>query len=599
MVRFTTGVAVSCVALPLVFLATSAAAASKPQPITGKLSRPGYTVVALAPSGNATAVRARRGRFRVRPLSDTVTLELRAPDGKYVGPVVAGRKGSYAILGVRAGARLGKVRVRARKGFARVARRLPRRRRDASRLARTRHGVPLGAGNYGFVRSRPIRAAAAAGTGLPGGDRDADGVPNALDIAAHGDLRLNVLRRPRRARSAQVEDCATYDCTAGFEVGTHLMLPLEETVNVNALPGLADDALTALMDETLKRHLFLDLSVGSPGIHAELNCGAPQQRTNPALGGLSYCTRGGTGRIIDFNNAREAPFPECCDPDSNGFGALDSAPGNFNHSTSLRPGATAAEIGSGDQLIAHVTKGVPGNTGPGDHATTLQFVFATTPALVSYSDTAGNCAKVAGTPGSCATEFSYPVPPPGSDCSRPGCPGGLGTGGNGFPVAPGPNNKIKVTLTFWRPQRAPIPSGGTGGGDPCLPGCEWVDIGNLDYTTAFDGEGGPACPRGAYSNSDLSVGSAGRFPPPHDPGILSDTVGTKAASPANTFTYTVDLSECLADPQGGGGPGEGPAPKPLRWDSGEDRAVALTGTVPDATLNVEFATTTVLYFRLR
>ena len=54
---------------------------AKPKPITGKLSRPGYTVLALAANGKATSVVATHGKFHLKPPAKVVTLQLRAADG--------------------------------------------------------------------------------------------------------------------------------------------------------------------------------------------------------------------------------------------------------------------------------------------------------------------------------------------------------------------------------------------------------------------------------------------------------------------------------------------------------------------------------------
>src|SRR2546422_8479770 len=103
-------IALSLVGASIPLFATGAPAAARLRAISGKLSRPGYTVMALAANGRATSVRAPRGAFRLQPPGGTVTLELRAPNGTYAGPVVTGRQGQYAFVGVRAGARLGLVR---------------------------------------------------------------------------------------------------------------------------------------------------------------------------------------------------------------------------------------------------------------------------------------------------------------------------------------------------------------------------------------------------------------------------------------------------------------------------------------------------------
>jgi len=96
--------------------------------ITGKLDKDGYTVIAVAANGTATTAYAKRGRFTLRPPAKRVTLHLRAPDGRYAGPVVlrAAKPGKRVIVGVRQGASLGRITVRSKLGYARVVSR-PRR----------------------------------------------------------------------------------------------------------------------------------------------------------------------------------------------------------------------------------------------------------------------------------------------------------------------------------------------------------------------------------------------------------------------------------------------------------------------------------------
>jgi hypothetical protein len=216
----------------LALLAASGPAAAAPKPITGKLSKPGYTVIALAASGKARAVRAGRGKFRLVPPSKRVTLHLRARNGVYAGPIVVGseKKGRRAIVGVKAGARLG--RVKARKGYAKVTRRLPKRSLDSGRQARATKGVPIGARKFGRVRSRRARG--------PDADRDLDGIPSPLDIDDDGDLILDNLDRSSGPRASVF---ATI-----FNPFSQLTLYLDTTVNANASAVTTDQ-----IDLTLSR----------------------------------------------------------------------------------------------------------------------------------------------------------------------------------------------------------------------------------------------------------------------------------------------------------------------------------------------------------
>ena len=168
-------------------LAAAAAAAPVQQPpISGTLNVRGYSVIALAADGHATVAAAPAGRFRLRPPAARVTLQLRAPDGSYAGPVVVGHGGGHVLLGVRAGATLGAIAFSPSLGYA-TAERVAPRWIDRARWGRARGGVePFGARSLGRELSPPPRRP-------PPGDRDADGVPDVLDVDDDGDLVLDVV----------------------------------------------------------------------------------------------------------------------------------------------------------------------------------------------------------------------------------------------------------------------------------------------------------------------------------------------------------------------------------------------------------------------
>jgi hypothetical protein len=481
-------IGVSSLAVSVALLLVSAPAGAA-QRITGKLSEPGYTVIALAANGKATSVVAKHRKFSLRPAAKRVTLHLRAKDGAYAGPIVVDRamKGKRATLGVKAGAKLGKVVVKARKGYAKVKGKLPEKWVDPKRWARASDGVPIGAGNFGRVRSRHANG------GVPG-DRDLDGVPDALDIDDDGDLVLDNLDRSPAgdaARAAQVGD--------EFGIHSDLGLPIYDTANANA-PGSTDQQIEA----TLPRLGVLYLGI-LPGDSAELDCT-----------GLVYCSAGGTGRIPEnFNPPSGPPFPECCDPDGDGFGTLGPAPnqGPGTQSMALLHGATTAQIGTGDVLIERVTTDGVESQFPAS----VQFVFVTGLALVSYADTAGNSATV-----------PYPVAG-----YQPGPPG-PGTNDNPFPVAAGADGNVVLTLNFWRAQRRPIPPE-TGA---------WTDIGGLTYATRLSGVG-LVCPQSTLSATDPNL-TPSSLPVFGTGGGFTDLAPDQPASPANTFAYTVNVTQCLA-----------------------------------------------------
>jgi hypothetical protein len=544
MAKRTTPVALVVVLLLLAGLALPAAAPAKFKAITGKLSKSGYTLIALADSGKAKSVRVKHATFLLRPPAKLVTLQLRSKDGLYAGPVVVGqaKKGKRGIVGVKAGAKLGKVVVKPGKGYAKLKKKLAKKWLAPGRWARAKKGVPIGAGNFGHVRSLNANG--------PASDPDRDGVPNALDVDDDGDLVLDDLDR------SSATTARTSQATPGFQFHSTLPLPPQAVVNANAATLTTED-----VDVALSSSGYLTIGV-LPGESAELDCGGQPDPNNPNgwLGGLSYCTRGGTGRALKGDGLCCSPqsawprFPDDFDPDHNGYGTLPqipitppgiTMPGFFI----LSHGATTAQIGTGDVVIQRVTTGGVETQFPA----TLQYVFATTPALASYSDTAGDSRTV-----------SYPI-----------SPGGPGTPGNGFPLSAPPGEDVVLTLTSWRPQRQRL------SGDP-LPGAgesdTWTDIGGLNYTVKVQHLGMPGtgqevakeCPQSTLFTTDpnLSALTPQDVLPNNYPGF-KDSAPDRPASPANTFTYALNLTQCLSL-------------LGVAWEPGEDIHLTFMAISPNA-----------------
>jgi len=504
--------AVTSVACVMVLGASAPGVGAAQKRITGKLSERGYDLIGLAGNGNARSVRVKRGRFRLRAPAATVTLHLRRPDGRYGGPIVLRRekRGRRAIVGVKVGARLGRITIR--RNHAKVSRRPRKKWVDSRWKARARRGAPIGNGrNFGRVRS-PGR-----GSRRPGRDRDLDGVPNVLDIDDDGDLVLDHLERGRtfEPRASQVAGDPNE-----FEVGTGLTLELHETVHANprnpdGTPVFSDAAI----DTALPSLGTIGFEV-IPGDSAELDCGQPQSRSDPTLGGLVYCSRGGTGRLLDPNATDESAFPrfpECCDSDGDGMGTL-TATGTSPEGKGfmdLRHGATTTQIGSGDLVIARVVR----NGAEIHFPATLQYVFATVPTLASFDDGVNG-----------PMQISYPVAG-----FQPGPPG-PGTRGNRYVVDARAGGDVVLTMTYWRPERRSIPpEAGT-----------WTDMGGLNYAVGI-ADNPLDCPTRTLSTSDpnLVVGTytnAGGATHP----VLADRASDRPADPANTFTFTVNATDCFA-----------------------------------------------------
>jgi hypothetical protein len=513
----------------LASLALPASAPAKSS-ISGRLSKPGYTVIALESNGKANSVRAGRGAFKLRLPGRHVrlaTLELRAPDGVYAGPVVIGSEqhGRRAILGVRPGAKLGKIKINVAKGYAKVKGRPRKAALATERFARARKGVPIGNGlNVGRVRSP--------GGSLPG-DLDLDGVPDVIDIDDDGDLVLDNFDPSKKTKQKKSKKgrAAAFHPSGDFLLFSDLETDLSGVANANA-PGLSDAQINAALmtNGELKMEIL-------PPYTAELDCAQPQSRSDPTLGGLVYCSKGGTGTLPQYGSMAPPSswphFPDCCDPDGDGFGTMvDQAPLPGEHGMFLRHGANSSQIGTGDLLIQRISSGGSET----DYLATLQYVFATTPALVSYSDGQGHSAAV-----------SYPV-----------APGAPGTQGNGFPVAAGPSGDVMVTLTFWRPQRRPIPPEAGA----------WIDIGGLKYgaVVAFMDPGQFTCEHSAYSTSDPNLTPDDPTPQPGGGGFR-DLAGDTPAIPSDTFTFTLDLTQCLGS-------------KGFSFNPGEERGIGLRGVTP-------------------
>lgn len=488
---------------------------AKPAKVSGKLSARGYTVIALAASGRAKTVRAARGKFKLRPPTKNVTLQLRAPDGTYAGPIVVAEAehGERAIVGIKAGAKLGRIEVNPADGYAELATRLPRKYINLERTSLAEQGTPLGAGNLGRVR-------VSTGGSAPG-DGDLDGVPNAVDVDDDGDVILD--RFDPESGTAAVRAPAATPVVRAISL---LDLDLPEAVNANA-PGLTEEQIEAALPSAGR------LLLGSLGIETdpasdppvELDCGDPDT-------GLIYCRgNGSTGTITSVSIVPPGgrpgdPFPECCDPDEDGFGSLIWAaiPGDGTdaHAVTLRHGATGDQIGAGDLLIARTERDGVNQAFIG----TLAHLFETVPALASYTDEAGN-----------TTTMSYPV-----------APGASGTRENPFAPTDGPDadTDVEVRLTFWRPQREALPD---------EPG-RWIDVGHNVYIA--DGRGplenpssfqGGSCPASAYSETDpnLTPAQAPDFPLFYEQPVsgLEDSADDQPADPANTFTFTFNLNRCF------------------------------------------------------
>lgn len=602
----------SCAAVLGVILLGGSASAATPEPITGTLSQPGYTVIALAETGPGRAQLAASGAFNLTPPATEVTLQLRAPNGTYAGPILLRERGNpvraakkslrktsralrkakvrvkkaarrarkakkqraksrkravkkakralrrtrralkktrrrlkaarvrlravrrrargfVAVVGLKAGARLGNVTIDSAAGYATAQLNTRKWSRwvDEGREATATNGIPIGVGNFGRVQVSEL------GDGAPG-DLDRDGVPNALDIDDDGDLVVdNLDPTPTGAASssasARVSQEGPQFASGDFVVSPLLEEGLFQAANAN-MPGLSDAEVEAALSTTGDLHIST-----FPVESSELDCGQ-----------LVYCIPGGTATVWDAVPPISPPwewqhFPECCDPDGDGFGSLVPAPpesvaaaGGGYGMVRFRHGARSDQIRAGDVLIQRIRTG-PENPEEALVAT-VQYVFITTPAPVSYDDGQGNSAAI-----------PYPI-----------VWGGPGTAQDPFPVKAGPNGHVVVRVVGWRPQRKPIPPE-TG---------NWIDMGGLNYDAYFfDQAQGPfGCDQSVYSTADPNLVPTTTL---FGGGGFGDLAADQPASPADTFSFSLDMTACLAS-------------KGISFDVGEANSFELQASSPQA-----------------
>ena len=337
----------------------------------------------------------------------------------------------------------------------------------------------------------------------PLGDSDLDGIPNPLDIDDDGDLVLDDYDSSTAARVAQ--SAGTFPDGSHIQVTTSLGAEFTADIT-NANAGSTAAQIAAGQQHA--GHLNVSWTGFDPGT-AELDCGS-----------LVYCSAAGTGRFTpnagaQFTRADAAPFPECCDADHDGLGTLtQGGPGALGvpggGTMAMYHGATSDQIHAGDVLIARGTV----NGTPIESASSVGFVYATFPVVAAYDDGQGNSATL-----------TYPRDPAAAQS----------------PVRAGPDGDVVLRLTLWRPQR-PRTAGDPGTGT-------WMDVGNLAYIVSVGGSSTqPDCPQRSFSAPDANLRALTSSPAPQiDPGAggFADVRGDQPADPANTLSFTLNLSDCL------------------------------------------------------
>jgi hypothetical protein len=463
----------------------------------------GYTVIALSSAGQSSkSAVTPKGRFSLKVPGRNSTLQLVKPNGAYFGPVVLRMAGKKALLRISAkGGKLGRVLLKRGFGVAKAPKKAVS---STGAIRTTKKGAPFGAGNLGFVRvpaNRKARASAAGGDQGVGADPDGDGVPSTFDADDNGNKTLDGVD-PVTARTS----------TAGLFSDVQVMMA--RSVNANA-GGIGRAQVDAFVKNNTSLNFYLDPAYarGATISSVDVDCGT-----------LAYCRPGdGYATMGDGGNSptgtQNQPWISL-DANHDGF---PDVPVNQNggdrshgvvHSIEVRPNATTADLHSGDLFQIRFT--TPGGvlTVP----TALSLFFVSSPALASYDGGEGS------------VNVSYPA-----DNST------IGSDSNPLRMS-----GDKVTLSFWRPQRAGI------GSEP-----SFVDMGHLRYgipVALGNRELGCGASRFSGLSPTLSAAAGGGSDPYNQLFPLQDSAGDATPNRANQLKVTFDIGGCMrangVDPAG-------------------------------------------------
>lgn len=490
--------------LAAIFLATMAltAAPALAATVSGVVkSGKGYQVLLVQANGTTRTAKITKstGVFSLSGVRlSNASLQLVKADGSFYGPIVLKAAASKAFTFIKGTANLRVGTATLRGGYALLeVSPTGRYQTLAAYTAKAVGGRPLGARRLGRVTT-----AEPGGLNGPGADLDLDGVVNAFDIDDNGNLILdNVDRtgrgstRPRAGSSGAAAGTvahriAHYD---EFRMFSNFKLTGATSINVN-IRAIAD--VNGLIAQFLPPTVTLATQV--IGGTAELDGLGNSYILDHTVGGATY-------PLMNFA------------PATHTGNLLDLVTGPSNDAQIL-PGALPSQIGAGDCFVETVADGT---SYPG----TLNFVFNTAPALKSYQfDTDP-------TP----TEVVYDANGVSPQGMTPQAQARL----------PVPTGATKVTLTFWRPQRHAT-AGEMGNAEG------WVDIGGLEYCVDIPnapvtiyGTGGSSTHDAGGSYSDASANGTPIATTPADRRVL-DSATDAPSSPANTITFTVDLTTCFS-----------------------------------------------------
>lgn len=495
-------------ALVAVVATAFAAAPATAATVSGTLkSGKGYTIVVVQSNGQAKKLKvtSSKGTFKVTGVTlSGASLNLISATGHYWGPVVLAGSGSKVYETIKGSGNLALGTVTRKTGYAVAVAPKARYQTSAAYTVKAGKGKPVGASTLGRVMVGNGTSTLAGYSGA-GKDADLDGIPGAFDIDDNGNLILdNVDRSGRagkrlmlvRAFGPELRDiCPTPDqpqpagCTQPpssppssmtTEVKIFSNFKLTDSTSINAnIVAITD--LYPLIAAAVPTTVTLATEVIG-GATAALDC----------LGN-TYCASHSVGSVTyPFVNFAAATYTGTY---------LDLATGTTGDAQ-ISPGAAPAEIGSGNAFIEMV--------GSSSYPGTLNFVFNTGPALVSYNVGSGVQTVSYDAAGVATTGMSQAAP---------------------ITLTAGATS---LTATFWRPQREAL-STETG---------TWTDIGGLNFRADT-----PNIPAGSTKHSCVgaysaatSNGTAVATTATSD-GVLDPALDAQA-NVANTVTWTIDLATC-------------------------------------------------------
>ncbi|WKZ57590.1 MAG: hypothetical protein QY326_02695 [Bdellovibrionota bacterium] len=480
----------------------------------------GYRALLVSASGESVQrTLGSTGRFKFNRLTRTflrnATLHFVADDGSYYGPtVLAGSGGEvYLAFSGRRDRETGTVNLGVIQmndpGYARPRRNVARGFYTRERITQAADGVPVGVQSRGLVqivssssKTRGVRIHEGEEGGI---DTDSDGILDVFDPDDDGDLVPDY---------ADPESAAT---TAQDSPFTTLYLGLGQTLNINA-SSLTPEQIDAVVGGEDQFVLIFYIPIAPEDVSVitggHVVCGSP----------LLYCrsTADGGGTAVysgvsESDNSLRGQLWTDLNADGSGYPNLESIRDGQAMVAGIQPRVGTAEFRPGDVYVVELVSA--DGAVESRRTFTLPPYFITVPAIKSYDAGFGT------------VELDYPLS------------GSTAGASSGNPIVLSGSGAL--TLTMWRPQRGSVSD---------YEASDIMDMGHLHYGAIVGGVAQEFTCAGYYSglSATLSENSAalgsGDSPLAENGAVLwplDDAAADAVPSASNTFTFTVNLRDCL------------------------------------------------------